>query len=477
MNRPARRLLLRLAAPLTLAWLLAATATGAAQQPSKEFLQGTEAFRYILHDLRFEPLNQPQQLREDPANSLLVVFGDTAPLDFLQIPEALAMPVSKFVESGGALLVATDRAHVPLFKGFDSWTDEFGVEVVEQPVLGRPHNCYQSLRECPFVIPVEGSDPPLFEQLKHGVATNRSGFLRITRSAVGSMLSPLARFPRGCDSERAESIMERAGYLPFAAGRKWGKGRIVVLADHSIFINNMMLQHDTGNVEFTYNCLLWLRSGGNDPRDHVLFYDNGQIITNFNVPVRIPPLRLPEIEDPVALADEFITGLEDEDMHNRMLLTAISHDRLLKYVAIALTVVLALVGLTRLVRSRHRTDVAAPLLAPTLAKLAPVGAGLAPRHRALLAEGNLWEPTRALARDFFETALQTHEPPKGPDPPPFQASEGWLSRRALHKQIASLWRLAYAAWPRRVPPAEFARLAAQVDELKAALADGTLRFG
>jgi hypothetical protein len=113
-------------------------------------------------------------------------------------------------------------------------------------------------------------------------------------------------------------------------------------------------------------------------------------------------------------------------------------------------------------------------LAPTLARYPPASAGLSQRHKALLADGNLWEPARALARDFFETALGTHEPPA--QIPPYQASENWLTKRFLDKLLQHLWRLAYGKSPERIVPSSFAHLAAQLDELKAALADGSLRF-
>jgi hypothetical protein len=157
-------------------------------------------------------------------------------------------------------------------------------------------------------------------------------------------------------------------------------------------------------------------------------------------------------------------------MHNRVLLDLIDHDQLLKWLAIAGTIALAVVGMLRLGRARHRHEPTAPLLAPTLARMAPARVGLAERYRALLAQGNLWEPARALARDFFEIATGTPDPPR---PPEFQVDENWLTRRALQKQVLLLWQLAHGT-PLRITPSEFTRIAAQVDEMRAALADGTL---
>jgi hypothetical protein len=476
MNRAARLLAACLAAPLALLTLFTTTGTG--QQPSQEFLKGTHAFRFVLHDLQFEPLNDLPELFQEPHRNILIVLGDTFELD-----NNSGDLIHRFVERGGALLVATDHHVSQTRRNRLTWAGEFGIEVVEQPVLGPERVCYQGLKECPLVQP-EG-DSLLFAFLQHPVATNLPGFLRVQGSPHGLRLNEWARLPWSCHAKHG--TLRDDQFLCFAAGRAWGEGRVLVLADHSVFINNMMLQSDTGNVDFTYNCLRWLRNGGAERRSHVLLYDDGQIVHDFNVPVKMPPPGLPEIDDPVALADKLIAGLEDEDMHNRLLMDWLDPDHedaddakhkaralnvLLKWLAIAGTITLAAVGLLRLGRARHRQEPTAPLLAPTMERMAPVRVGLAERYRALLTEGNLWEPARALARDFFEMALGTPDPPT---PPPFQANESWLTRRVLHKQVLLLWQLAHGP-PLRIAPNEFTRIAAQVDEMRAALADGTLRF-
>jgi hypothetical protein len=409
------------------------------------------------------PLHDLHDLSNEPSRKILIVLGDTGVLD-----DRWGKLIRMFVENGGALLVATDHSVEQSRKNRLTLVGEFGVEVVQQPVLGPEPVCYQGLPHCPLVQPLVDSE--LFDFLQHPVATNLPGFLRVQKSQQGRRLTEFARLPLSCHATHG-NVRDDLN-LTFAAGAKWGEGRVLVLADHSIFINNMMLQNDTGNVDFTYNSLEWLRSGGAERREKVLFYDDGNIVADFNVPVKIPLPGLPEIEDPVALADKLLAGLEDEDMHNRLLFDLIDHDRLLKGLAIAGTIALAVVGLLRVGRARHRHDATAPLLAPTLERLAPMSVGLPQRHQALLAEGNLWEPARALARDFFETALGTPEPTMSPI---FQGNESWLTRRTLQKQVMLLWHLAHGP-PLRITPNEFTRLAAQVDEMRAALADGTLRF-
>jgi hypothetical protein len=459
MNRPSR--LAFWPALLALGAVVLIPTPGAAEETRREFLQGTHAFRFYMHERDLKPLSDFHDLSAKPAKSILIVLGDTRILD------DNAQAIQILVNSGCALLVATDHA-VPAYRTRRrTWAGTFGLQIEGQPVLSPPDACYQQNEQCPWILPLPDSNPPLFAKLDPRVAANRAGYLSLGRSPSGRSLSELARFP-----ERSWHNGIFRPHHAFAAGGAWGTGRVLFLADHSVFINNMMLQPDTGNASFACDCLDWLR--GEEGRDRVLFYDEGKVVTNFNVLVVFPPLAMPP--DPVALVNEAIIGLERENMHNKFLEQYVGYDRLLKWTTIGMTTLLAVYLLLRLVRSGHHLDTAAPLLAPTLARLAPVHPGIVQRHGSLLAKGNLWEPARALARDFFETALGNAEPPTGPEPPPFQSSDSWLARRFLERLVRHLWRLAYGATPERIAPAAFAHLAAQVDELKAALADGSLRF-
>jgi hypothetical protein len=451
-----------------------------AQEGGHSFYRGTEAFRFILQKRDFKP-STLQQLHDNPAGSILIVFGQTHILNQFESHGGLR----RFVELGGAALVATDHdtpdsdgSGLPLLR-------DFGVEIAGQPVLvpEGSADCYRGFRDCPFVNPSRVDVPPLFVDLNPRVATNRAGYLKVSKPEGGEKLPILAVFPRGAAPAPSTNSFSRfippfgrRAPLPFAAGGRRGKGRILVLADHSVFINNMLFPLDTGNEEFTQRCLDWLSDGPEHP-DHVLFSDqNGLIIEDFRVATfDLPPTSL-EDTDLVAVADRMVAALEDDNAFNWFLLEHVSIWQILKVLSIALTVALLAYGVYRLMRARYRTDPAAPLLAATLVQLAPVPAGLAPRHRELLAEGNLWEPARALAREFFEAALRGKLPDTDA-PPPFDLDEGWLARRAVQKEVQRLWRLARAATPERVTPAEFAHLAGQVDRLKAGLEDGTLHFG
>src|SRR5205807_757161 len=115
--------------------------------------------------------------------------------------------------------------------------------------------------------------PRGFEALAH-VATNRPSHLIRPAPGLPGMLPFLARFPEEC-------IIEEFGprqppqELWFAAGGEFGergrKGRLLVLADHSVFINDMLGRADNDNFTFALLCLEWLTDGGR--RDRVLFVE------------------------------------------------------------------------------------------------------------------------------------------------------------------------------------------------------------
>jgi hypothetical protein len=178
------------------------------------------------------------------------------------------------------------------------------------------------------------------------------------------------------------------------------------------------------------------------------------------------------------LLNELLTGLEKEDMFNRLIFERVTPGQLLRAVLLGLTGLLLLYGLVRLARSRYRVDPAAPLLATSLGRLAPAGPDLQQRHQALAAGGNLWEPAHDLAREFFRSALgpAALKDSQADHTPAVEGASSELSERSAQQQVLRLWRLAHASVPVRVTAAEFASLAVQVRVLQGALDEGTLRL-
>ena len=61
---------------------------------------------------------------------------------------------------------------------------------------------------------------------------------------------------------------------------------ILLIPDHSVFINSMMLQTDNGNSRFAQNAVRWLTNDGT--RRRVLFLADGEVIPRFAVASGIP---------------------------------------------------------------------------------------------------------------------------------------------------------------------------------------------
>jgi hypothetical protein len=435
--------------------LLGVVSPAPAQAPRVPFGQDNHAFRFILKELQLEPLSDLLAASEDPAHTVVIVCGQTAALE--NFPGGLAA----FVEAGGALLVATDRPTA------DVLDDDFGVRVTGRLVKATaPGTAYRNLEDCPFV---EGTDkePRLLEGLGK-VAANRASFLMQT-----PRMPVLAQLPRGCRVEGFPKFM-RLAKLPFAAGGTYGKGRVLVLADHSVFINDMMLQSDDDNFDFTFNCLRWL-TGPDGQRTRVAYLNEGRAVTDFDVPLDLRP----ELPRPTAeVVDRLLVGLEEDNVFNRLILRYVSRRQLLGGVAVVLTAVLFGFGFHRLAKARYQVEPAVPAPVADAAEVLPPDGLMDQRHQAMLREGRLWEAARDLARQAL--AGIGHDPLAAPAgtaaPPAVTVQAGVRQARHLRVLVRRLWRIAHDPLPRKVSPRQYARLVGQAEQVRAAWQDGRLHL-
>lgn len=500
--------------------------TGSSALDADGYGQRTDAFRRLLFELRFQPLSLFAELENEPSKSLFIMLGDPKCLSRVYLKDGLR----PFVEQGGAVLIATDMKTEG--EAGDELRQLAGVTVTGETLVclpGASGELYNASLYCPFVQPSEDisalkktpnilgmltafagmeGQPALFrnphpDQPDLRVATNAPSRLTEPRRwlRVPRLGQPwqIARLPSLCQDEKKRSIfVDREGPL-FAVGATVGKGRVLVLADHSIFINRMILPRDNGNLEFAANCLHWLRGGVSSPqealravnspdprsqltgqRDQVLFWDDGTIRPDFNVPLKKvpkPPLT-PSEPAIVAAIDKTIAKLESRDYFNHALLDQIDElpggrSRVVRYAVYLLTLAVALLlGYLFLWRSRHRLDAAVPSLAHALREHEPRASLLDQRRRALLRSGNVWEMGHRLAREYFESAgvaLTTASPPR------VQMAQGsrW-QRWRIARRITRLWRLARGDAPTPISPVAFKRLLRELEQLKTALADGTI---
>jgi hypothetical protein len=424
---------------------------------------GTHAFRLILNKLDPVILTAPEQLRDDPEHSLLIVLGDTRLLERVdQLGHRFRGGwLQQFVRNGGAVLVATDRPLPRSPWGRGPLQDAFGVSVGRQFVRTRadsPSAFRQQFGDCPVVKPWDPTrwNPPLFKNLNR-VTTNRPSYLELWGDEV--QLRLLALFPDDCRLS-SSSPLDFALVLPFAMGGELGDGRVLILADHSVFINDMMLQPDTDNIRFADNCITWLTGPGQ--RNRILFADDGIIRPNFNVPLNDP--ELPTEEQIAAFLNQLIK--DEQGTTNRWFPPWL--------VPALLTGALLVYGFVRLTGARHRIEPGTPLFAAALSRLAPSGLVVEQRHQVLLSSGNLGEPARSLARQLFESA--TGRPTDNAVLPTIHVAGSWLKRRRLEQLVRRLWQLAYGPPAERVSPQEFVQLLAQMDEVNLALHAGTLRL-
>jgi len=500
---------------VTLALLLAALAPQARAQEGEPLplaerrravREGTHVFRRILADAELSPLDSFDALARSPKRTILIVLGDLNQIE--KVPGGL----EKFVRDGGAVLLASDRAVRKDSEARAQLLRIAGVTIQAETVVSQElTSCYKMLDYCPFLLPwvstdpvVRSTQPFLFRNPEGGddlrVATNTPSVLLPQRLRL-PILATLATPPGRCLVESAEGRREAIrgyvyqpgsdvpdptdirNYPAFMVGGEVGAGRVLVLADHSVFINEMMLPLDVKNVEFTSNAIAWLQ-GENGLRDRALLVEDGRIETKFDIPVKsgtIPPaeaLRLLFAKRNLLLAkgEEKLAELEDRGFYDNALIDWLARrgmppGRLAYWSAGVATALLALLLLIRLaVRYRFSHDQTAPSLVSAVSGNFPSRSLAEQRNQALLRRNNLNEPAGALARHWF-AGLGVEVPP-GSAAPAFRVKGGWGERRRRARRLRALWELASGKSAAPVSAPQIWRLQREMEELAAAKGRG-----
>jgi hypothetical protein len=432
-----------------------------AQQPQERLVaaKGTHIFRRILHDLQCSPLENVNQLEDNPADKVLIVLGQCDVLD--NVPQGL----DTFVRSGGTALVAADQ-------DTGNRLESFGLSVATGPVQVPPRSrfAYGS-----FGLFIQGQDKTLFDGLER-VATIRPGYVRMPANGpegIGVLATLRGNAVLGDKQIRPDTLL-------FAVGGTHGEGRILVLADQSVFSNGLLWQRQgeaqTDNFDFAQNCAAWLTAG---KAKQVLFVDDGVVQTRFDIPLKeVPPPPPPGMESLVRAIDDGLYGVERENHFNEWAADAGRRVRL-DYLFVILTVGLAVVGLIRLGMAKHYVDPTTPRVAAGLAQLVPSVGLLDQRQRWLLRGGNFWEAGRELAQQFFRPWTGTPVPPQTVPGqlPPVRVRGSWFQQRRLRRMVTATWRLAHNDRPRSISARRLGQIEATVHELTNALAAGTLEIG
>jgi hypothetical protein len=434
-----------------------------AQLPVERWGEGTEVFRRVLKQEGLTPLEYWPTPGREPKNQILIVLGKTDILDAWSRDGTLR----GFLRGGGAVLIATDHA-TPA-----SLRKHFGVRVTGEIIPAPPSECWREMPQCPFAKEVRRNwnRHPIFQGLSDPsrLATNNPSYLADSSEPPIAVLPSYMRF----FSVNGSLLHDEMNWRDFACVREFGRGRLLVIADHSIFINDMMLQSDNDNFAFAFNVVRWLTDAGDGKRrDEVLFYDDGQIRTDFNVPLEYQMPPIPPLEAFIQPADEAIVEAERKNLLNDTLLDMTGGLRpILRAAALVLTLALLLFGLYRFLNSRYRQDAGLVELPPaTQAGQTAVER----RHQAVIDRGNYAEAARELAHQAFAAVGLTPVA----DAPPAVSVTGWLPFRGRRwaREVRSLWRLAVRGPRRRVSAAALRRLDRAIHELLAAIAAGRVRL-
>jgi hypothetical protein len=438
---------------------------------AQPFGEGTHAFRAVLNKANVKPLQSIADVDRDPAHSIIIALGKLGSYE-----ETFCDPVvglRRFLREGGAVLIATDHHTSP------ELSRVIGASVNGTFLRAPPGEwCYRNdLIDCPFLEPPTiglqdaaaflgvATRDALFAGLRGQVATNRPSFLDSRQFDMPVM----ARVPAERQFARRELPPGHFPLLDVVAGGPAadGHGRILVMADHSIFINDMMLQPDNDNIPFAVNVVRWLADPGGANRTSALFIEDGQVRTSFDVSLEYQEPPLPPIEALVPLADQALLALEREEVFNRALLRAVGRDTLLRTLLLIVTLGLVGYGLYTVTRSRFRPDPQLPRNT-TPAAHAATALALDRRQAAQLRAGDLGEAAHELARQTLADLGAS---------PAVTVAGPWWRRQAWGRRLRNLERVAAEGPWWRVTPRRLVRLAAELDELRQAVAAGTVRFG
>jgi len=442
----------------------------AAQTTSVPFEHGNHAFRYVLYSFDLKPQDDLSQLDSD---TILIVFGETEILDDARVD------LDNFLNNkGGAVLIATDRTSQ------GKWQKFFQVEFRNQFVNAPPDLAYKNKHEaCPRVTPTTVDDIPIFRGLDNVYTNKPVYFLNRSRG-----LKTLATFrddcwvdDRGHRVRLKDKVHQPAAFAAAGGFGHFGQGRALILSDHSVFINEMMLQTDNDNFNLAFQSIHWLidRGEGQPKRTRVLFLDEGDTITNFEVPLTLTDVPNP----PIDILNHMLVKLEQENFFNRLILGNDPGRRMsdiIRVLTIVITTAITGFGCYRFLQARYRQEAGEPLFSSKLAQQKPDFALVTQRHLDMVKADNFWEAAHHLARDWFQTAvpgvLETIAP-GAPRPalPQFAVDAGWWRRLSWEGRVKNVWRLA-AGSPQRLTAAEFARFVTQLDEIKTAHTRGFLHF-
>ena len=469
---------------------------------------GTDLLRAFLDRAEIQPVRANDNVQFD-GELIVIVIGRTDN----QAGWHNAMDSARrAIQGNGAVLIATDtRTGITEAGGWQQIALINGTSVTADP-----RDCYQppdqpgqQRRDTPFVGPVspdELKNPPekpgrvwgLFRGLTK-LATNDPTYFEEPQFRA-EVQFPLARLPKSSATQWAR----RFDPPPlFAVGNDgpapgWG-GRIgysfLAVADSSVYINQMIMEPGTDNLEFTLRTIEYLQ-GPDKQRKRCMFFENGRLVEKFDglrsalvkPQPKIPPEKVPNIptligknqEKIVEGIDAFADRLQKDDWLHRSRLgqpgsprEQYTYSKWIEVAAVIASVFVVLYLLRRGLSARQPLDVPPPPnTGAGQASTGPPGV-FDRRQKELMRRNNLYEPVRNLMREFFDGAGAPPHP--GPRMPRLVIHRSVRKPDSLRQALRDMWRIAYGP-PMHISAQRWFELEPYFERLRRAHEDGKWRF-
>ena len=467
---------------LTLVGLLLAPVAGLAQQPAETGApitvsgEGTEVFRALLRHTGIKPVTEREALRLTQFDDvILITLGNP---NTRQQPLGPAQYLQR-ARRGGVLIAA------------DSFQQITSTEQNQLTIMGDRSCALMPLPSIVMRFPALTLSVQLEEYQAHAsdlqglnrIATNKPSYITVTGWG-GDFQYALATFPPNCRSGDFGVPLERNAF--FAVGGEgsdndWNPSpyRFLVMADHSVFINQMLLEPGTQNLELTYRVIEFLQ--GPNKRNRCLFYEDGRLVDHFDDLGQafakqnqqpIPQINMGAMQEwLVTQGNQLIDSIQQDDVMNRAVTNAAGLPAVARFFLILATIFACWFVLRRAWGTRKPTDIP-PAPAVAGAPSGPPGV-FERRQKELLRRNNVYEPVRDLVREFFETFGLHGE--QGPKHPKLLISDMVRKPDSLRAAIKDLWKLAYGP-PQVLTVNRWRELEPYFERVRQAHADGKWRF-
>jgi hypothetical protein len=396
-------------------------------------------------------------LRGDPSKKVIVLLGDVD-----KNMQWSWINLHRFVRDGGAVLIATDQ---------DARMTSI-CRISAGPVrVTAADSKYQGFDDCPIVR--QFSNPhPLTKGLNEVVA-NRSGYIS-QQTSFNARWSTIAAFPAGT---RGPSNRRAVGPLiSVMTSARHARGKLVVMADHSILLNSMLTHAD--NALLALNIADYLCDPG---REELYVIVDGQPL-GAKLPPLMPEIR-PEDVPPLTMEDlanmprgqllnfanTLMTELEDANVHNELLANQ-PGDVEPGFYRRCIFLVLACLGAGFLIRQIPKgAKNSEPPIRREPATVSDI------RISELVYAGNLLPAARELARDFFRTLTHSSDLADWQiRPQEVQVEGGYFHQRSVRRILFRLHRLATRVDRSHISQREFQKLAKNIEHLHVLHRQGSL---